>query len=174
MYSFYTCMLKLLRQTYFDFPIHVLKNPSLIKYKFWFLVKMLRHKNSSNCLIFELKFLSHVYISMQNEKTIFGYFTRFMGFIRNIFNPVFCPRNWLSGFGGRPGRSTVSQGRSTSRSTDVHRSVHVWPGNGPVDRAVDRTRELCSLYLGGRPGCSNGQKFDRWRSTGRSTASLSG
>ena len=39
MYSIYTCMLKLHRQTYFDYPIHVLKNPSLIKYSFWFLVK---------------------------------------------------------------------------------------------------------------------------------------
>ena len=61
-----------LKQTYFDFPIHVLKKSSLIK--FWFLVKMLKHKNSSNCFIFELKFLSHVYISMQNVKTIFGDF----------------------------------------------------------------------------------------------------
>ena len=74
MYSSYTCMLKLPIQTYFDFPIHVLKNPCLIKYKFWFLVKMLKHKNSFICLIFELKCLSHVYISMQNDKTIFGYF----------------------------------------------------------------------------------------------------
>ena len=63
-----------LKQTYFDYPIHVLKNTSLIKYKFWFLVKMLKHKNNSNCLIFELKLLSHVYISMQNVKTIFGDF----------------------------------------------------------------------------------------------------
>ena len=42
--------------------------------KIQFLVKMIRHKNSSNCLIFELKFLSHVYISMQNDKTIFENF----------------------------------------------------------------------------------------------------
>ena len=69
----HTCF-KLPRQTYFDIPIHVLKNPSLIKYKFWFLVKMIRHKNSLTCLIFELKFLSLVYISMQNVKTIFGDF----------------------------------------------------------------------------------------------------
>ena len=71
MFSIYTCMLKLLKQTYFDYPIHVLKNPSLIKYKFWFLVKMLKHKNSFICLIFELKCFSHVYISMQYGKTIF-------------------------------------------------------------------------------------------------------
>ena len=61
-------------QTYFDMSIHVLKNPSLIKYKFWFLVKMLKHKNSFICLIFELNFLSHVYVSMQNDKTIFENF----------------------------------------------------------------------------------------------------
>ena len=67
-------MLKLLIQTYFDYPIHVLKKSSLIKYKFWFLIKMIRHKNSFICLIFELKYLSHVYILMQNDKTIFGYF----------------------------------------------------------------------------------------------------
>ena len=74
MYSSYTCMLKLLIQTYFDFPIHVLKNTCLIKYKIWFLINFARHKNSSNCLIFELKFLSLVYVSMQNVKTIFGDF----------------------------------------------------------------------------------------------------
>ena len=115
-----------------------------------------------------------------------------------------------------------TKGRSTVRSTDVHRAVHVWQHSGPVDRPVDRTRELCSLYLGGRPGgrpdqrallsvsgrstgpessaiciwaidravdrtrescslypggrpdCPNGHKYDRWRSTGRSTVSLSG
>ena len=74
MYSIYTCMLKLHRQTYFGISIHVLKNPSLIKYSFWFLKKLVKHKNSLNCLIFELKLLSHVYISMQNVKTIFGDF----------------------------------------------------------------------------------------------------
>ena len=91
----------------------------------------------------------------------------------------------------RPGRSTV---RSTEpwagrplRSTDVHSLVHVWQTQGrsavrstgpesfalciwAVDRTVDRTRELCSLYLGGRPGgrpdFPNGHISDRWRSTG--------
>ena len=67
----YTYMLKLPRQTYFDFPTHVLKNQSLIKYKFWFLIKFARHKNDSICLIFVMEFLSHVYISMKNDKTIF-------------------------------------------------------------------------------------------------------
>ena len=69
----HTCLYDLYKLS-FDYPIHLLKNPSLIKYKFWFLVKMIRHKNSLYCLIFELKFLSHVYISMQNGKTIFGDF----------------------------------------------------------------------------------------------------
>ena len=47
-----------------------------------------------------------------------------------------------------------------------------------VDPAVDRTREFCSLYLGGRPSgrprWPNGHISDRWRSAGRTTASLSG
>ena len=47
MYSSYTCMLKLLKQTYFDIPIHVLKKSKFDRYKIWLLVKMLRHKNSS-------------------------------------------------------------------------------------------------------------------------------
>ena len=72
MYSIHACLTS--RKTYFDFPIHVLKNTSLIKYMFWFLIKMIKHKNSFICLIFELKCLSQVYISMQNGKTIFGDF----------------------------------------------------------------------------------------------------
>ena len=72
----HTCF-KLPRQTYFDIPIHILKNSSLIKYMFWFLVKMLRNKNGFICLIFELKYLSHVYISMQYGKNIFGNFYKF-------------------------------------------------------------------------------------------------
>ena len=44
-------------------------------YKIWFLVKKkIRHKNGFICLVFELKCLSQVYISMQNVKTIFGDF----------------------------------------------------------------------------------------------------
>ena len=110
---------------------------------------------------------------------------------------------WPRTVADRPGRSTVRStkpraGRSL-RSTDVHNLVHVWQTQGrsagrstgrstgpesfalciwAVDRAVDRTKEPCSLYLGGRPGgrpdCPNGHIYDRWRSTGRSTASLSG
>ena len=41
---------------------------------------------------------------------------------------------------------------------------------GTVDRAVDRPESICSLDWDGRPGgrplASNGQFFDRWRSTG--------
>ena len=60
---------RVLDKPYFLFKIQVLE-----KYSFWFLVKMIRHKNSSYWLIFELNFLPHVYISMQNDKTIFGDF----------------------------------------------------------------------------------------------------
>ena len=77
--------------------------------------------------------------------------------------------------------------RSTGRSTDVHRPVHVWWHSGPVDQSADRIREPCSLYLGGRPSgrleqkvcslylggrpggrpyCPNGHISDRWRSAG--------
>ena len=57
----------------------------------------------------------------------------------------FWPRTVLTGQVG-------ARIRSTGRSTDVHRAVHVCWHSGPVDRSVDRTREPCSLYLGGRPG----------------------
>ena len=84
-------------------------------------------------------------------------------------------------------RSTEPWASRPLRSTDVHSLVHVWQTQGRVGRPVDRTREPCSLYLGGRPGrstgsesCSlylggrqggrpdfpNGHIFDRWRSTG--------
>ena len=48
----------------------------------------------------------------------------------------------LSSLDGRPGRSAGPPART---------GVHVWQHSGPADRTVDRTRELCSLYLGGRP-----------------------
>ena len=71
-----------------------------------------------------------------------------------------------------------TKGRSTVRSTDVHSLVHVWQTHGPVDRSVDRTRELCSLYLGGRPGgrpnFPNGHILTVGGRLGRSTASLLG
>ena len=86
---------------------------------------------------------------------------------------------------GRPPPGSVDRtvdrprSRSTRRSTDVHSLCMSGPSIGPVDRPVDRNREPCSLFLGGRPSgrpsgrpaSSNGRKIDRWRSTGRSTAS---
>ena len=158
-------------RTYFDFPIHVLKNPSLIKYKFWFLVKMIRHKNSFICLIFELNFLSHVYISMQNDKTIFGYFLqRLKRFLEIFFTCVFVPEQWLTRQVGRPHGSTVPKAGRPLRSTDVHKLVHVWQTQGrsagrptvpessalcfwAVGRAVDRDGPtVIFLTVGGRPG----------------------
>ena len=63
-----------------------------------------------------------------------------------------------------------TKGRSTERPTDMHRAVHVWQYSGPVDR----TRELCSLYLDGRPGGRPEQRsllsVSGW-STGRSIGS---
>ena len=112
-------------------------------------------------------------------KLFLGIFTRLKRFLE-IFLQVFLTQNCAD----RPSRST-------GRSTDVHKPVHVCWHSGPVGRPVDRTRELCSLYLDGRPGgrpdqracslylggrpggrpdCPNGHKYDRWRST----ASLSG
>ena len=144
---------------------------------------MLKHKNSSNCLIFELKFLSHVYISMQNVKTIFRRFLQDLKeFFRNMFN---CFSDPDCGWQARSVDRAVD--RTKGRSTDVHNLCARLSDTGPVDRAVDRTREpcslylgslpeqrACSLYLGGRPGGQpdfpNGHIFDRWRST----ASLSG
>ena len=139
---------------------------------------MLKHKNGFICLIFELKCLSQVYISMQNDKTIFGIFRKDKSIFKNIFNMCFCPRTVTD----RPGRPTARVDRTKGRSTvTVDRRAQPCArlaDTGPADRAVDRTRELCSLYLGGRPGdrqvWPNGHIYDRWRSTGRSTASLSG
>ena len=76
-------------------------------------------------------------------------FRRFMGFIEIFLTCFSVPEKWLPGAGGRLSRSTVFQSRSTSRSTDVHRSVHVWPGTGTVDRAVDREESfaLCKFAV---------------------------
>ena len=154
MYSIYTCMLKLHRQTYFDYPIHVLKNPSLIKYKFWFLIKIVRHKNSSNCLIFELKLLSHVYISMQNVKTIFEIFYIFYKIYKIFLTWFSDPGQWLTGQVGRP---------------------HGRPNQGPVDPAVDRRAQPCARLADTWAGRPAGRPDQRallsvsGRSTGRST-----
>ena len=140
------------------------------------LVKMIKHKNGFLCLIFELKCLLQVYISMQNIKTIFRDFYMFYKIFRNMFNcfsdPVSDPEQWLTGQVGRP---------------------HGRPNQGPVDPAVDRRAQPCarlaaqwagwpsgrpdlraelSVYLGrpdGRSVYSNGRIFDRWRSAGRLT-----
>ena len=140
MCSFYTCMLKLLKQTYFDYPIHVLKNPSLIKYRFWFLIKFARHKNDFICwymswnfyhkFVFQYKMLKQVLWNFRKDKRIFI----------KYFYPGFWPRLCLTGQVGRPG------GR---------------PHQGPVDRAVDRRAQSCARLAaqwssrpGGRPTCT--------------------
>ena len=48
---------------------------SLRKYKCWFLIKFTRHKNDLNMLIYVLKLLSQVYVSIHNVKTSFMVFS---------------------------------------------------------------------------------------------------
>ena len=76
---------------------------------------------------------------------------------------VFLTQNWLT---GQSVNRTVdrTKGRSTLRSTDVHILVDVWQHSGPVVR----TRELCSLYPGGRPD-QRALLSVSGRTTGRST-----
>ena len=101
-------------------------------------------------------------------KLFLGIFTSFIRFIKIFLPCVSDPE-----LADRPGRSTARStapragrpsgrptcialctsgspvGRSTDRSTLPESSaLCIWA----VDRAVDRTRELCSLELGGRPG----------------------
>ena len=94
---------------------------------------MLRHKNSSNCLIFELKFLSHVMYQCKMIKLFLEIFTRLKRIFRNIFNMFFRPRTVLTGQVGRP------DGR---------------PNQGPVDRCGRLTcTALCTFvkHKAGRP-----------------------
>jgi len=55
----HTCF-KVARQTYFDYPIHVLEKSSLTKIQVLFLIKFARLKNELNMLIHVLKLLSLV------------------------------------------------------------------------------------------------------------------
>ena len=94
-----------------------------------------------------------------------------------FFWPSFWPR---TGWQARSVDRSVdrTKGRSTVQSTDVHRAVHVWQHGGPVDRP-GRPDQRALLSVSGRStgrstGCPNGHKYDRWRSTGRLTASLFG
>ena len=90
------------------------------------------------------------------------------------------PRTVLTGHAGRPTctdlcTSAGTVGRSAGRPTGSEiLALCIWA----VDQAVDRSREVCFLYLGGRscgrPDCPNGHISDRWRSAGRPTVSLSG
>ena len=114
-------------------------------------------------------------------KLFLGIFTRIKRIFRKIFNRCFCHRFVAD----RPGRPTAWVDRTKGRSTlAVDRRAQACArlaDTGTVGRAADRTRELCSLYLGGRPSgwpdqrvCSlylGGRPGGR---PGRSTASLSG
>ena len=75
-------------------------------------------------------------------------------------------------------RSTGTQSRSTESVDRRTQACTRWPGTwaGRPGGRPDQ-RALLSVSggrLGGRPGWPNGHIYDRWRSTGRSTASLSG
>ena len=133
---------------------------------------MIRHKNSLTCLIFELKFLSHVYISMQNDKTIWEFLEEIKEFLE-IYLTVFVTQFLTQIVADRPGRSTVRStepwagrpggrstctalctsgghmGRSTGRSTGPESlALCIWA----VDRAVDRiSPTVIILTVGGRP-----------------------
>ena len=78
-------------------------------------------------------------------------FIRLKRISENVLNMCFCPRTVAD----RPGRPTARVDRTKGRSTlAVDRRVQACAclaDTGTVGRAADRTRELCSLYLGGRP-----------------------
>ena len=63
-------------------------------------------------------------------------------FLTSFYDPNCC----LPGSGGRPGRSTGFQSRSTGRSIDVHRPVHVGQAQGSVDRLVDRPESFALCF----------------------------
>ena len=84
------------------------------------------------------------------------------------------PEQWLTGQvgrqHGRPNQGTVDPAVD-QRAQSCACLAAQWAGR-PGGRPA---RELCSLENfgrpAGRPQFPNGQKIDRWRSTGRSTAS---
>jgi len=113
-----------------------------------------------------------------------------MGFYLSQNDQVFNPTKSLSGFSRSTGRSTALEVSRPGRSTDVHRRARQWVLEGRSTDPVDRQRAsalwkapidragwpaesfaLCSRASIDRPvdRCPNGQKSDRWWSTGRST-----
>ena len=121
-------------------------------------------------------------------KLFLGIFRRFLSIYKNIFNMFFCPsfwpRLWLTGQVIRPHQRPVDRAvdrraQPCARLADTRAGRSTGPESlalciWAVDRGGRSDQRACSLYLGGRPDFPNGHIFDRWRSTGRSTASLSG
>ena len=105
-------------------------------------------------------------------------FRRFMRFIRNIFNMFFWPRILAA----RLWRSTGPVDRMpepVDRSVDQRAQVCARLGRQWAGRPVGRPDQRALLSVSGRStgrstGLPNGHICDRWRSTGRSTANLSG
>ena len=115
-----------------------------------------------------------------------------MGFYVSQKDQVLNPSFLFPGFSRSTGRSTVLEVGRSNRSTDVHGRARLCALEGrstnpvdrqrvsalwktPVDRAVDRQRELLSVpeaqSTGSVDRSPNGRISDRWRSTGRSTGS---
>ena len=94
-------------------------------------------------------------------------------FFNSISDPGLC---WQAG------RSTLTVDRTKGRSTHrVDRRAQTYArlaGTNPVDRTgrpgLRAVLSVCLGRPGGRPVLPNGHISDRWRSTGRSTGSLSG
>ena len=106
-------------------------------------------------------------------KLFLGIFIRLKRFLRNNFNMYFCPRTVAD----RPGRPTArvdrTKGRSTVRSTDVHKlcTSGSLVGRSTGRSTVTESNALCSFRSTVRStGLPNGHIYDRWRSIGRSTA----
>ena len=111
-----------------------------------------------------------------------------MGFYFNQKDLDLNPLSFLSGFSRSTGRSTAAWSRSTESVDRRTQTCTPLCTGGPVDRAGRPPESLCSLENPGRPSgrpteklfsvpearsdrCPNGQKNDRWRSTGQSTGS---
>ena len=95
-------------------------------------------------------------------------------FILTKLTKFFIPCFSVSGFSGRPERSTGAEvGRQDGRPTctDVHALTWQLAGQ-PIRSTGTESSALCLFRSAGRStGGSNGRIFDRWRSTGRSTDS---
>ena len=146
---------------------------------FWFLVKMIKHKNGFTYLILSWNVYHKFIYQCKMIKLFLGIFTRLKRIFRNIFNcfsdPVSNPElcwqtmpvdravdrraqtcarllaQWAGRPGGRPDQRALLSvsGRSTERSTGAKKSALCI---WAVGRAVDRVAPTVTfLTVGGRP-----------------------